>query len=61
MKELTIKLSDVTAKIVADLLQYNLSQLEMAEKSDPFKDNGYLKRACNETIEAIHAARNSGE
>jgi hypothetical protein len=61
MKTLTIELSDVTAKIVADLLQYNLSQLEMAEKADPFKDNGYLKKACNETIEAIHAARNSGE
>lgn len=61
MKKLTIELSDVTAKIVADLLEYNKSQLEMAEKADPFKDNGYLKKACDEAIKAIHAARNSGE
>lgn len=61
MKTITIELSDATAKIVTDLLEYNKSQLEMAEKADPFKDNGYLKKACDEAIEAINTARNSGE
>ena len=54
---LTLKLDPISAQIVANTLEYyNLTQLEEAEKRDPFKDNGYLIKAIKSILEAYEEA-----
>ena len=57
MKELTIKIDDVNAKIVKDLLKYyNLPRLKYAQEKDEFLDNNYLINACEKLVTAIETA-----
>ena len=57
MKNITITLNEVSAKIVADTLEfYNLYMLEEAERQDPTKDNGYLIKAIKDFLEAYKGA-----
>lgn len=54
---LTLKLDPISAQIVANTLEYyNLTQLEEAEKRDPFKDNGYLIKAIKDFLKAYEEA-----
>ena len=54
---LTLKLDPISARIVADMLEYyNLANLEEAEKRDPFKDNGYLIKAIKDFLKAYEEA-----
>lgn len=57
MKELTIKIDDVNAKIVMDILKYHsIPSLKIAQEKDKFKDNGYLINACEKLVTAIETA-----
>ena len=58
---LTLKLDPISAQIVANTLEYyNLTQLEEAEKRDPFKDNGYLIKAIKSVLKAYEEATSEG-
>ena len=53
MKEITIKIDEVNAKIVMDLIKYyNLPRLKYAQEKDKFLDNNYLINACEKMIKA---------
>ncbi len=41
-KNIIIKVDKISAKIVADVVAYNIDQLKKAEKDDPLKDNDYI-------------------
>ena len=56
-KTITLHLDPVSAHIVADILDYDLSRLEDAEQRDPFKDNGYLKNAIKDFLKAYEDAK----
>lgn len=54
---LTLKLDPISARIVADMLEYyNLYNLEEAEKRDPFKDNSPYIKAIKSVLEAYKEA-----
>ena len=59
---LTLKLDPISAKIVADMLEYyNLYNLEEAEKRDPFKDNSPYIKAIKSVLEAYKEATKESE
>lgn len=57
MKQLTITVDEVSAKIVADTLRYyNLVMLKQAEERDPLKDNSPYINAIEKCLEAYDKA-----
>ena len=57
MKEMTIKIDEVTAKLIANTLEhYNLSKLEEAERLDAYKDNSYMIKAIKNFLKAYEEA-----
>lgn len=60
MENITIKVNPITARLVADLLDYNRDQLEQAEKRDPYIDNKYLINAITDFLNAYDTAKNGG-
>lgn len=56
MKQIKIILDEHTADLVARLIDYNKEQLQRAEKLDPYKDNGYLIKACEDFAKAYEEA-----
>lgn len=58
MKKLTIKVDEVIAEIVMDILRYyNLPQMKLAEERDPFKDNTPYIAAVEKFLEAYDNAK----
>jgi len=58
-KKITIEIDEVSAKIVADMLEFfNLHNLKEVEKKDPFKDNSPYINAIETFLEAYKKASN---
>lgn len=58
MKTITIEVDEVSAEIVADMLEYyNLHNLKMAEIKDPYKDNSPYIKAIENFLEAYEKAK----
>ena len=56
-KTITIKVDEISAKIVADMLRYyNLYRLKEAEDKDPYLNNDYLITAVEKFLEAYDKA-----
>ena len=57
MKTITITVDEVSAQIVANMLEYfNLHNLKEAERRDPFKDNSPYIRAIENFLDAYNKA-----
>lgn len=57
MKTLTIEVDEASARIVADMLLYNLANLEEAERRDQFKNNSPYKNAIHNFLKAFDQAK----
>lgn len=57
MEQLTIKVDKISARIVAEMLEfYNLYQLEQAEARDKFLDNSPYKKAIRDFLKSYNEA-----
>ena len=48
--KINLQLNPITAKIIADLLEYDRHQLKRAEEKDEFLDNSYLIKAIDDFL-----------
>ena len=57
MKNIIIEVDAISARIVADMLEYyNLYNLKEAEKRDPYKDNSPYIKAIEDFLKAYKSA-----
>lgn len=58
MRTITIEVDEVSAEIVANMLEYfNLHNLKEAERRDPYKDNSPYIKAIETFLEAYEKAK----
>ena len=56
-QKVALMLDPISARLVADILDFNVSQLEEAERRDPLRDNNYLINACKDFLKAYEGAK----